>query len=60
VWDLRPGIVPLHRDVPDPLEETRDGPLQVVSATAWRWPWRFSFTQRIELVRADRPAATPA
>jgi SAM-dependent methyltransferase len=60
VWDLRPGIVPLHRHVPDPLEETRAGPLQVVSVTPWRWPWRFSFTQRIELVRAERAAATPA
>jgi SAM-dependent methyltransferase len=60
VWDLRPGIVPLHRHVPDPLVETRDGPLQVVSVAPWRWPWRFSFTQRIELVRAERAGATPA
>jgi SAM-dependent methyltransferase len=56
VWDLRPGIVPLHRDVPDPLEHTRGGPLDLVSATPWRWPWRFTFTQRVELIRADRPA----
>ena len=49
VWDLRPGLVPLHRTVPDPLELTRGGPLRVVSATPWHWPWRFAFTQRIEL-----------
>jgi ubiquinone/menaquinone biosynthesis C-methylase UbiE len=53
VWDLRPGLVPLHRNVPDPLEHTHNGPLRVVSATPWRWPWRFTFTQRIELIRAD-------
>jgi SAM-dependent methyltransferase len=51
IWDLRPGIVPLHRQVPDPLEYTHGGPLRVVSATPWRWPWRFAFTQRIELAR---------
>jgi SAM-dependent methyltransferase len=55
VWDLRPGIVPLHRHVPDPLEHTNGGPLQLVSAKPWRWPWRLTFTQRIELIRAGRP-----
>jgi SAM-dependent methyltransferase len=53
VWDLRPGIVPFHRHVPDPLEHARGWPLRVVSATPWRWPWRFTLTQRIELVRGD-------
>jgi SAM-dependent methyltransferase len=53
VWDLRPGLVPLHRHVPDPLQHAHGGPLRVVSATPWRWPWRFKFTQRIELVRPD-------
>jgi ubiquinone/menaquinone biosynthesis C-methylase UbiE len=58
VWDLRPGLVPLHRHVPDPLAHTHDGPLRVVSATPWRWPWRFTFTQRIELVRSDSPGGS--
>jgi SAM-dependent methyltransferase len=53
VWDLRPGLVPLHRHVPDPVEHANEGPLRVVSATPWRWPWRFAFTQRIELIRPD-------
>jgi SAM-dependent methyltransferase len=53
VWDFRPGIVPLHRHAPDPLEHVYSAPLRVVNATPWRWPWRFTFTQRIELVRAD-------
>ena len=53
IWDLRPGVVPFHRHVPDPLERAHGTNLRVASATAWRWPWRFAFTQRIELVRSD-------
>jgi ubiquinone/menaquinone biosynthesis C-methylase UbiE len=52
VWDFRPGYVPLHGDLPDPVEHTRGTPLRAVSATPWRWPWRFRLTQRIELARA--------
>jgi SAM-dependent methyltransferase len=52
VWDFRPGYVPLHGKLPDPVEHTRGSPLRVVSATPWRWPWRLSLTQRIELARA--------
>lgn len=59
VWDLRPGLVPLHRHVPDPLEHTRWDLLRVASVRPWRWPWRFAFTQRIELVRADRSLTDP-
>jgi SAM-dependent methyltransferase len=53
VWDFRPGVLPFHARLPDPVEHTRDGPLRVRSATPWRWPWRFHLTQRIELVHAD-------
>jgi ubiquinone/menaquinone biosynthesis C-methylase UbiE len=52
VWDFRPGFVPFHGDMPDPVERMHGAPLRVVSATPWRWPWRFNLTQRIELVRA--------
>jgi SAM-dependent methyltransferase len=52
VWDFRPGYVPLHGKLPDPVEHTRGTPLRVVSATPWRWPWRLSLTRRIELARA--------
>ena len=52
VWDFRPGFVPFHGDLPDPVEHTRDTPLRVVSATPWRWPWGFNLTRRIELVSA--------
>lgn len=54
VWDFRPGVRSFHaHDLPDPVEHTHGSPLRVVSATPWRWPWRFNLTQRIELVRAD-------
>ncbi len=53
VWDLRPGIVPFHGHVPDPLEHTHGSSLRVVDAAPWRWPWKFPITQQIELVRAD-------
>jgi SAM-dependent methyltransferase len=56
VWDFRPGVLPFHARLPDPVEHTRGGPLRVRSATRWRWPWRFQLTQRIELVRADDAA----
>ena len=53
VWDFRPRIVPFHAHVPDPVEHTHDSALRVVNATPWRWPWKFTLTQRIELVRAN-------
>ena len=53
IWEFRPGIVPLHRHVPDPAEHAGGLPLRVASATTWRWPWRLALTQRTELVRAD-------
>jgi SAM-dependent methyltransferase len=56
VWDLRPGVQPhpfgpCHIHLPDPVQHARGSPLRVVSATPWRWPWRFALTQRIELMR---------
>jgi len=51
IWDLRPGGVPLRRDVPDPLDHTFGSPLRVESVRLWRWPWFLRFTQRVELVR---------
>jgi len=53
VWDARPGVWPFHADPPDPVEHTQGAPLRVVSATPWRWPWRFNLIQRTDLVRAD-------
>jgi SAM-dependent methyltransferase len=53
VWDLRPGVLPFHAHLPDPVRHAHGSPLRVVNAAPWRWPWRFGLTQRIELVRAD-------
>jgi SAM-dependent methyltransferase len=55
IWDLRRGILRFHLHASDPLEFAGRSPLQVVGAAPWKWPWRFSFVQRIELVRADPP-----
>jgi ubiquinone/menaquinone biosynthesis C-methylase UbiE len=50
IWDLRPGVVPFHRDIPDPMLQAHASSLRVVSETPWLWPWRFNLSQRIELV----------
>jgi SAM-dependent methyltransferase len=50
VWDLRPGALPFHGGVPDPVERAQGANLRVLRAEPWRWPWRFAFSQRIELV----------
>jgi SAM-dependent methyltransferase len=59
VWDFRPGLVAFHAHVPNPVDHAHDAPLRVVSATPWRWPWRFNLTQRIELIRADGAPGHP-
>lgn len=55
IWDLGPGA-PLHRHAPDPSEHLHMSPLEVVDQRPWRWPWIFSFTQRIELARTPASA----
>jgi SAM-dependent methyltransferase len=65
IWDFRPGdrphpFGPRHRHMPDPVEHLQGAPLQLVSATPWRWPWSFALTQRTELTRADgSPSSNP-
>lgn len=51
IWDLKPGFRLFHVHAPDPAELIRVGPLRLVNVRPWRWPWRFSFSQRLELVR---------
>ena len=53
VWDFRPGVVPLHGDIPDPVEHARGSGLRVSSATPWYWPLWFDLMRRIELVHAS-------
>jgi SAM-dependent methyltransferase len=64
IWDFRPGtrphlFGPRHAHPPDPVRHTGSGPLRVVQATPWRWPWGLTLTQRTELVRADGAPAQP-
>jgi SAM-dependent methyltransferase len=54
VWDLRPGIVPFHRHVPDPTGAIRASGLRVASAAPWPWPGRLRLLERLELVRDER------
>jgi SAM-dependent methyltransferase len=61
VWDFRPGarphpLGPRHAYPPDPAEHARGSQLRVVDATPWRWPWRLTLTQRVELVRCEECA----
>jgi ubiquinone/menaquinone biosynthesis C-methylase UbiE len=56
VWDLRPGVVPLHRHTPDPVAQVVGSSLRLASASPWRWPWRLALTQRIELAKPDETA----
>jgi ubiquinone/menaquinone biosynthesis C-methylase UbiE len=56
IWDFRPGVRPhpfgpWHAHMRDPVEHAHSSPLRVGNATPWRWPWRFTLTQRIELMR---------
>lgn len=56
IWDLRPGIVPFHARVPDPMEHIETSSLRISSTTPWRWPWSLRLMQRVELVREPRTA----
>jgi ubiquinone/menaquinone biosynthesis C-methylase UbiE len=58
IWDLRPGSRPRfitahHDHIPDPADHSQGSLLRVVDSRPWRWPWRLTFAQRIELVRAE-------
>ena len=52
IWDLRAGLPLSHLHAPDLLEVVGGSALQVIQLTPWRWPWRFSLSQRLELVPA--------
>jgi ubiquinone/menaquinone biosynthesis C-methylase UbiE len=58
IWDFRPGVRPhrfgpRHAHMPDPADHTHGLPLRVENAAPWHWPWRFTPTQRVQLIRAD-------
>jgi SAM-dependent methyltransferase len=49
IWELGPHMPLLHGHHGEPEELLEGTPLQLVSSSHWRWPWRFSFTRRLEL-----------
>ena len=49
IWDFRPGL-PFHRNLPDPIARAQRTALRVMSSAPWRWPWRLSLAQRVELM----------
>jgi len=49
IWDLRPGIVPGHHVVADPVQVSKDSNLMVSGVTPWSWPWSFSLMHRFEI-----------
>ncbi len=52
IWDLGSSVFEVfHGHVPDPTEALHASDMRLISARPWRWPWRFSLSQRIELVR---------
>jgi SAM-dependent methyltransferase len=55
IWDLRPGLWPLHRHIPDPVKHAQGSQLQIVGTAPWLWPWKLSLTQRVELRRPEGP-----
>jgi SAM-dependent methyltransferase len=57
VWDLGAGLLHRHGEVPDPVPHIHDSPLHLVEATPWRWPLRFTPTQRMELIHETAPSA---
>ena len=49
IWDFRPGHRFLHGEMPDPVDRVVGSQLELISASPWRWPWRFSLLERLEL-----------
>lgn len=59
IWDLRQGIWPLHRHTSDPVRHAQGSRLQIVQATPWRWPWKLTLTQRVELAHPEATSRHP-
>ena len=49
VWDFGRGMVPFHGHMPDPAQRMHGASIRLVSVQPWRWPWRFTLADRIEL-----------
>ena len=58
IWDFRTGLRLFHSHVPDPAAQVHATPLELVSVRPWRWPWRLTLAQRLELLRP--PSRVPS
>jgi SAM-dependent methyltransferase len=54
VWDFGSGFIPLHGRRPKSRPSSTMSGLEVVDVTPWRWPWRLTLLERIELVPMER------
>jgi len=52
IWDLKASFWLFHAHAPDPAEVVHASPLRVISVRPWRWPWRLTLSQRLELAHA--------
>lgn len=60
IWDLKAGFALFHVHAPDPLGPVHDSALAVVHVSPWKWPWRLTFAERLELALTDpRPGPGP-
>jgi SAM-dependent methyltransferase len=60
IWDLNAGFFLFHVHAPDPLEPVHGSELAVVRVNPWRWPWRLSLAERLELApKRQRPGPGP-
>jgi SAM-dependent methyltransferase len=53
IWDLRPGRIPLHGHLADPIDDMSVTSLQLIDSARWTWPWPFRLLRRLELALAD-------
>lgn len=51
IWAFMAGVWLFHLHAPDPAEQVHASPLRAVSLRPWRWPWRLTLSQRLELAR---------
>jgi SAM-dependent methyltransferase len=57
VWDFGSGFIPLHGRRPKPHPSSAMSGLEIVDVKPWRWPWRLTLLERIELVPTERSNA---
>jgi SAM-dependent methyltransferase len=57
IWDFGSGFIPLHGRRPKSDPSSTMSGLEIVDVKPWRWPWRLTLLERIELVPTERSNA---